>query len=517
LLQSNKAVKTVIVMVMLSIVTKGLGFIRDSLIAAKFGSGVVSDTFFIALTATTMFSTIITQSLNITLIPILSEINTKEGGTKKRVYTNNFLNLTLILSLILMIIGWFLAPFVIKILASGFNGEQFELAVLLMRIGLPVLVFSGIVGVFRGYLQSELRFIESAVSELPFNAVYIIFLIFLSGLFGIKGLMVASVVAVAVKILVQIPGLKKMGFRYRFVLNIKDQYVKKISLLVIPVLISLGVDDINKIVDRTLATNLEKGSVSALNYGDKLNILILGIFITAISTVLFPKLSEQANQDSFEGFKRTIINGVNIILLITIPATVGMILLAEPIVRVAFERGAFNSQATYMTSGAFLFYSIGLAGMGLKTFLIRAYYSLQDTKTPMVNGFIAVGFNIIFSLILVNFMEHEGLALATSLSALITTGLLLFGLKKKIGDIYFTPVINCAVKSLFATSIMAVVIYYIYNKINIILTNNFLILVLVFIIGLFIYLILVIVLKVEELKWFLNLIQKKLKKGKYSI
>lgn len=155
--------------------------------------------------------------------------------------------------------------------------------------------------------------------------------------------------------------------------------------------------------------------------------------------------------------------GINLILLITVPATVGLIVLATPIVEIAFQRGAFDATATLMTSQALIFYSIGLVAMALRLLLTRVYYSLQDTKTPMVNGAISVAFNIVLNLILVKFMAHSGLALATSIATTITTLQLLYGLKNKIGLLGTKGCITTFIKTGLASGVMGVVAYLIYH------------------------------------------------------
>ena len=155
--------------------------------------------------------------------------------------------------------------------------------------------------------------------------------------------------------------------------------------------------------------------------------------------------------------------GINLILLITVPATVGLIVLATPIVEIAFQRGAFDTTATLMTSQALTFYSIGLVAMALRLLLTRVYYSLQDTKTPMVNGAVSVVFNIVLNLILIKFMAHSGLALATSIATTIATILLLYGLKKKIGSLGTKGYITTFLKTGLASGIMGLVAYLIYH------------------------------------------------------
>ena len=517
--QSSKAAKSIFIMIIFGIGSKLLGFIREMLIAAKFGSGVETDTFFIAITATTLVTSMFTQSLNTTMIPIMSDVEKNEGKEGKKQHANNLLNIVLLISFGVVIVGWIFSPFIIKLLAHGFEGEQFKLAITMMRIGMPVVIFSGVVGIYRGYLQSESMFIESSASQFPFNFTYILFLIFLSSFFGIKGLMVTSVLAVFSQILIQIPGIRKTGYRYEFRIDFKDPYIKKILYLVLPVLVSVAVNDLNKIVDRSLASTLVTGSISALNYAARLNSLVLAVFITAIATVLFPMLSKEAVKETYDDFKKLIRNGVNIVLIITIPATIGMIVLTEPIVKLTFERGAFDSVATQMTSQALVFYTLGLVGMALRTFMERAYYSLQDTKTPMVNGFIAVGLNVVLNFILIGPMEHRGLALATAISTTLTTGYLFYGLRKKIGPLGISTVLRCGAKSLASSVIMGVIVYFIYySLIERYLGNTIYelgILLLSIGIGAGVYLISLYLLKVDEMTWFINLFKKKL--GKRTI
>ena len=325
--------------------------------------------------------------------------------------------------------------------------------------------------------------------------------------------MVTSVVATASQILIQIPGMKKSGYRYKFILDFKDKYVKKIVYLIPPVLISVGINDINKIIDKSLASTLADGSISALTYANRLDTLILSIFISALATVIFPILSAEANKRNYDGLKKVIISALNIILLITIPATIGMIILANLIVRLAFERGAFDSTATQMTVGALVFYSVGLVGTSTKLMLNRVYYSLQDTKTPMINSIIAVIINVAFNFILIKPMAHRGLALATSISAIVTSIILLYGLRKRLGAFGFLNSVKCGLKSLVAASVMGVSVYFLDKGLTGYLSGStmleLLALIITIAIGGLIYLGLIYLFKVEEIEWVVSTVKDK--------
>ena len=468
----NKVVKSTLMIVIFTLGSKFLGFFREILIAAKFGSGSETDTFFIALTATGLLTNFLSNAISTTFIPIISEVEVKEGKKGKIEHTNNMINVMIIVSIFIVAIAMIYTPSIIRLLARGFQGAQFNQAVILTRIGLPMILFSGIIGVTTGYLQSEGKFTATAIMGFPLNLSYIFFLIFLSSSFGIKGLMVSAVIGVITQLLIQIPELKLSGFKYKFIFNINDEYIKKVLYLSLPVLIGVAINDLNAIIDKTLASSLISGSISALNYANRLNSLILGVFISAITTVIFPVLSKEANNGNIFGIKKILGYGVNLILLITIPATVGLIILSKPIVEIAFQRGEFNATATIMTSQALIFYSIGLVPMALQLLFTRVYYSLQDTKTPMINGFISVIFNVILNIILSKFMGHSGLALATSIASTISTILLIYGLNKKVDSLEFKEYIIGFFKIVFSSIVMGVVVYIGYFGLSFILDST---------------------------------------------
>lgn len=518
--KTEKAATSVVVMIVFSLGSKFLGFLREILIASKFGAGMETDTFFIAIAVSGLFTTLIGAALNTTMIPVLSEIQVKEGIKGKVLHTNNILNIVVVLSILLVFTGWVGAPLLVKLLAKGFTGQQFELAVYLTRIGIPVLFFSLIQPVLRSYLQSEMMFTETAASAFPFNFVYIFFLIFLSGKFGIVGLVVANTLAVASQILLQFYGLKKSGYKYKFIFDLKDIYVRKILLLTVPIFIGTTINEINIIVDKTLASSLIEGSISALNYATRLNSLILGVFITAITTVIYPMLSEQSNNGNIVKMKKIMGYGINSILLITIPSTIGLIVLSKPIVEVVFQRGEFDIQATILTSQALIFYSMGLVATGLRPMIGRVFFSLQDTKTPMINGAIAVVFNVIFNLILVTNMAHRGLALSTSLSNIIAVALLFITLKKKIGSLCTLSYIKCGLKAGLASAIMGVVAYVVYHGLYGILgiskLYNFISLLVAIVLAVIVYGVLCYLFGIEEIRDIVDKVMKKLKSKSHN-
>jgi len=506
--KSNKVAKSAMMISIFTLLSKFLGFIMEMLIASKDGSGYETDTYFVAMTATTLIMTTIGTSLNTSLIPVFTEVEEKRGKKAKIQFLNNILNVVFFITIILVIFGFFLSPLIIKIVASGFKGEQLDLAVKLNRIGLPIVIFLGFTYVFSGFLQSSQIFGPSAIMGLPYNIVFIVFLLFMAEKENIYALMLASVLATSTQFLIQIPAIKHQGFRYKLDADLNDAYIKKTLMLVLPVLLGSAVQQINTIVDKTLASGLAEGSISALNYSAKINDVVVSVFIAAITTVIFPMLSKAFAQGDNERLKEIMSQGINIILLITVPATIGLMILAKPLVRIFFERGEFNATDTLMTSSALFFYSLGLVSISLRLMLNKVFYSLQDTKTPMINGAISVGLNIVLNLIFVRVMAHSGLALATSISTTFTSVMLFISLRKKIGSFGIKGYLKCLVKTLAASLIMGVVVYFTFYGLTEIyeFTKTFEMLILLLSIGLgaLVYFILCLIFNVEELKVLLR-------------
>lgn len=514
--KSKKATRAVLLVSILTFGSKLLGFLREALMASKFGSQGYTDVFFMALSTITLFSTIITQSIGTTLIPVLSEVEAKEGKEAKREHLTNFLNMIGLTSLAILIVAWIFTPILTSMIAPGFHDEKLKLAITLTRIGLPSLFFSGIAGVFTGYLQSEGYFVESALSMSVRNIVIIIFLMFFAQHYDLKVLMFINVLASFVALLPLLRPLRASGYRYSKYLDIHDQYMKKVIYLIPPVLVSVSVEDFNKLFDTSLASRLPQGSISALNYATRLETITTSIFVTAIVTVIFPMLSDAALKDDKSELHQVIRTGLNTILMITIPATVGMVVLAHPIVKLAFERGAFTPDATIMTAGALTFYSLGIIGGSIKHFVNRIFYSLHDTKTPVLISVLMLGFNILLSLWLIGPMQHRGLALGTSIASVLTAGIFLYLLRRKIGPFGFGKIANVAMKTILSAAVMGVGVYFSYEGLLSILGSGKLNLIIALftsvILGVLIYVIMMYILGVEELKNMLLTVRKKVVK-----
>lgn len=467
----QRAVKSAKFIIIFGILTKILGLTKETLIASKLGSGSETDSYFTALIVVTLLADIIGEGISNSLVSILCKIEAKDGRDKKLFYVNNILNISIIFSLLLIILIWLSSPLIIKILVQGIGGTKLVMMKNLVRLGLPMGIFILIRAVFMAYLHSEHEFKTCSLSWVFYYLVYIIYLIYFNK-HGIYGLMGFGVVAFFIQLLFIIPGLIKKGYKYKWILDFKDVYLKELIIMLIPIVVSTSINMINVVVDKSVASTLVTGSKSWLNYSDGIIQFVLGVFITAVITVLFPIISEEFNRDNIESLKKVIKKGNQILFSIIVPAMVILITLAYPIVQLLFERGKFNATSTLMTSQCLTYYALGLGSMTMVLVLTSFYYATYNPITPMKFAFVGIITNLILDLILAKYMGAKGLALATSISATLITILFIIDINNDLEIIDINHSINSLLKTTIKAITMAVVVLVTYNILENIMIGN---------------------------------------------
>ena len=401
----SKVAKAAVGLMAATLIAKILGFGRELALASAYGASGTSDAFLVAMNIPAVIFSAIGTSLGTAFIPLYCDIDAKKGKKASLKFTNNVLNIVIILCLIVSLIGVIFTGPIVKLFAVGFEGKTLEQAIYFTRVLILGMAFLGISYIMMAFLQVKENFIIPGLMSVPYN-ILIIVSIFLSVMIDPNLLPWGTLFGLSLQFIFQYPFARKKGYRYRPYINLKDKYLKKMLWLIGPVLIGVAVTQVNSIVDRTIASTLVEGSISALNYATKLNQFVMGMFIVSISSVIYPMLSRLSTENNQKKFKESIVTAINVVILIIIPISVGAIILATPIVRLLFERGNFDSRATQMTSMALIFYSIGMLGFGFRDILGKIFYSLKDTKTPMINGIIAVILNIILNIALVFYLLY---------------------------------------------------------------------------------------------------------------
>lgn len=520
-MSKKQMAKNTAIIVVLMIISKILGFGRESLIAAKYGASFASDIYVFGMGMTNILFTSIGSSLSTTFIPMLCDFIENKTYEKRNYFVNNIMNITLLISVILVLFGIAFGKYIVLIFAPGFatkySAANYAQAIELTKIMFISLVFVGLQNVLTGVLQAHDEFTVPASTPIFYNIVVVLYLAFLGLKYGAKGLIISLIIASFVQAVIQIPKYKSMGYRYKLIIDFKDESIKKMFHLIIPVLIGASVAQINFLIDRFFASNAGEGAMAMLNFGNKLTIFVYSIFGFALSTVVYANLSKLSAQDNRDEYKSTLASAINMIALIIVPATVGMMILRRPLVRVAFERGAFDSKAAVVTAAVLLFYSPGMVFYGIRDILGRAFYSIKDTKTPTINGVIGIVLNIILNYLLYMAMGIEGLALATSLSAIITTILLFYTLNRKIA-LDMERILKTFLKVIVAAAIMGIFVFFI-NKylsaaLGASLIKQFAGLIVSTVLGMIIYAAVIKRMNIYEYNYFMGYFMRKLKISK---
>lgn len=501
--------KTAILLMLLTIFSKIFGFARDIILSYFYGASSISDAYLISTTIPIVIFSFVGVGISTGYIPMYSKVENKRGVNEANRFTNNLVNTLLIVCTVLVIIGLVFTTPLVKLFASGFEGETLMMAIKFTRISIVGIYFSTLIFIYSGFLQIKGNYVIPALIAFPMNIITILSIV-ISVKTNTVVLAIGTIVASASQLVFILPFVYKEGYRYKSILDIKDRYIKSMAYTAIPVILGTSVNQINTLVDRTLASSLAVGGISALNYANKLDGFVQGIFVMSLTTVMYPVISKMAAEKNMDGLKKAVSEAIGSVNLLVIPTTVGTMIFAGPIVNLLFGRGAFNAGAVNMTASALFYYSIGMVGFGLRNVLARAFYSLQDTKTPAINAAIAMVMNIVLNLILSKFLGIGGLALATSISAIVCTGLLFINLRKKLGAFGVKNIVNSFVKILFSSLVMGIAAKLSYegllNRIN----GNIALIVAVGI-GALVYFVMIYFMKIDEVDKMLGSVKRKFK------
>ncbi|MBL7205470.1 MAG: murein biosynthesis integral membrane protein MurJ [Desulfobacteraceae bacterium] len=446
-----------------------LGLIRDMVLARFFGSGMAADAFFVALRIPNLLRRLFAEgSLTIAFIPVFTEYLATKTRKDAFEFARIVLTLLALILVVVTLLGVLFSPWIVRIQAFGFgaSGVKYDLTVLLTRITFPYIFFISIVAFFMGVLNSLRHFAAPAAAPILLNvgiigAAYLISPYCPEPIIGVAvGVLIGGILQVGL----QIPWVLKNGLTLIPRWNPGHPAVRKIGLLMLPAIFGSAVYQLNSYVVTLLASFLAEGSVSWLYYADRLVQFPLGVFAIAISTAALPSLSTQAANKDLKYFEDTLNHTMRLVLFITLPFVVGLIILGRPIIRVLFERGAFDAFSTMMTNRALVFYALGLWAFSGIRVMVSAFYALQDTKTPVKVAVAALVANLILSLVLMGPLKHGGLALALSLASTLQFCLLVFFLKRKIQIGNLRPVLIFAIKCTLAASIMGLGVFYCHSK-----------------------------------------------------
>jgi len=432
-----------------SLVSRFLGIFRDSILASEFGAGDVLDIYFAAFRIPDlMFNLIVLGALSSGFIPIFISLIEKKKNNYQKAWelVNNVLSLMLFVLLVLSVVCVIGAPAIMKLMVPGFSEEKYRITVNLTRIMFLSPIFLGISSVFGGVLQSFKRFFIYSLSPIVYNIGIIIGALFFVPYFGIYGLAWGVVLGAFLHMIIQLPLVFQLGYKYVPYINIRDENLKTIFKMMLPRIMSLGVAQINLVVITIIASILPGGALAIFNYANNLVSFPVGIFGISFAIAAFPTFSAlaQNNEKMIESFS----NIFRQILFFVVPSMVLLLTLRAQIIRVIFGRGSFDWNDTLLTMDTLAFFTLSLFAQASIPLLVRIFYAKQDSKTPFYLGLISAVVNLVFALYFSSYtnMGIKGLALAFSISNIVNFVCLWIALSFKLGDMDESKIIISSLK-----------------------------------------------------------------------
>lgn len=447
--QARRIASATLIVMLFFVLSRVTGLLREMIVAAQFGASSELDAYLAAFRIPDLlFQLVAGGALGSAFIPTFAGHWVKQDQAGAWLLFSRVLNLiTLILIALAGLAALFALPLIQHVIAPGFSASQQQLAAGLMRWMLISTVIFGASGLVMGALNATQHFLLPAAAPVLYNVAIMGGAWFLAPSFGVRGMVIGVVVGAVAHFLVQVPGLLGRGARYTPSLSVSDPGVREVMRLMGPRVLGLFFVQLHFLVNTILASGLDEGRLAALNYAWMLMLLPQGVFAQAIATAIFPTFAAQIAAGDPKAMQRTFGQTLRIVLFLTLPAAMGLFVLRQPLVAMLFQRRNFSAEDTQLVGFALQFYAIGLTAHSLLEIIVRAFYALHDTWTPVVVGVTAMVANILLSLLLVRPLEHGGLALANSSATMLEMLCLLWLLRRRMGGIDGPKLLESLLKS----------------------------------------------------------------------
>jgi putative peptidoglycan lipid II flippase len=466
---SAEVVRSAGVIGIATMTSRVLGLLRDQVFAYFFGAGDAMDAFRIAFRLPNVLRDLFAEgALSAALVPTFTRAFTAGGRAAAWRLASNVISVLLIVSGVVVVAGIVFASPLVNLYAAGFRAVpgKIELTIRLTRLMFPFLAMVAVAAVLMAMLNAMHRFFIPALSPAMFNVATIVCaLTFVPlaprlGVEPIFALAAGTLVGGLGQILLQWPSVRREGFHYSPIVDRDDPWLRETGRLMGPGVAGLAAVQINLFVNSWLAASLGTGAVSWLDYAFRLMYMPIGLFGISIATASLPTISEHAAVRDDFGVRRAVSSGLRIMLMLNLPATLGLMVLATPIVRLIFEHGRFTPADTEATAAALACYAPGLVGYSAVKLISPAFYALGESRVPVIASAASVMFNAGLNLVLVRWLGHRGLALGTAAAALLNAGALVWMLRARLGGLEGARTVTAVVKIASASVVMAAAAYY---------------------------------------------------------
>jgi putative peptidoglycan lipid II flippase len=446
-----------------------LGLVRDQVLAYFFGAGDAMDAFRIAFRLPNLLRDLFAEgAMSAALVPTFTRALAQSGKERAWHLGSNVINLLLVISALVVFAGVVFARPLVELYAGGFAAVpgKLELTIRLTRIMFPFLSMVTVAAVLMAMLNALHRFFVPALAPAMFNVAMIVCAVVfvpLSPRLGVDPILAiaaGTLVGGLGQIALQWPTARREGFRYQRIFDPDDPWVREVGRLMLPGVAGLAAVQINLFVNSWLATGLGTGAVSWLDYAFRLMYMPIGLFGISIATAAIPGISGHAAVNDDEGVRRGVSKGLRMMLMLNIPATIGLVVLATPIVQLIYERGRFTSADTTATAAALACYAPGLIGYSAVKLVSPAFYAMGNSRIPVMASAASVGANVMLNLVLVRTLGHQGVALGTAVAALLNAAVLLLLLRVRLGGLDGRRLLSAVVKISVASIAMAFAAFY---------------------------------------------------------
>ena len=441
-----------------------LGLVRDQILAYFFGARNAMDAFNVAFRIPNLLRDLFAEgAMSAAFVPTFTRRLTQGGRDEAWRLGNHVVNTLILVTAVVVVLGMLFARPLVQLMAGDYAQVpgKLDLTVSLTRVMMPFLTFVAVAAAFMGMLNSLRRFFVPAFAPTMFNVGTIVGVLALLPLllaWGVQPIFAAAIATLlggGLQAAFQWPALRREGYRYRVGLDRHDPGLREILALMGPGVLGLAAVQINVFVNTWLATGQGTGAVSWLNYAFRLMYMPIGIFGLSIATAALPAMSRHAEREDKEAMRRTFSSGLRMILMLNVPATAGLIALASPTVDLLFCRGEFTAADTAATAAAVICYAPGLIGYSTVKLAVPTFYTLRESRTPVVVSAVTVGINIVLNLLLVRAMGYGGLALGTAIAAIFNAAALLWLLRARLDGIDGRRVAAAFCKITVASAVMA--------------------------------------------------------------
>lgn len=455
-----------LLVMIITMVSRVLGLVRAGIIAYYFGASAMTDAFFSAFKISNFFRQLLGEgALGSSFIPLYNERVESEGEENSKQFIYSILNLLFVFSTIVTILMIIFSQGIIDGIVSGFPDETKIIASRLLKIMSVYFVFISLSGMVCAILNNFKQFAVPASTSIFFNLAIILASMYFGKTYGIDALAYGVVIGGLFQFLVVLPAFFKIMKGYSFKIDWKDPYLKKIFIMICPMLVGIVARQVNTIVDQMFASYLAEGGVSALENATRLYLLPVGVFGVSISTVIFPALSKAMSKNDLDGATDNIVKGLNILLFLIIPSTAVLTFYAPEVIRLTLSYGKFDEEAVRVTSQALLYYSLGLYFYTAIYLMTRAFYSVKNSKYPVKFSIISIVINIVLNFLLIKSMAYRGLALSTSIASGVNFFLLLIVFRRKYINFSLKKSYIFFIKTFIITAIALIASYKIDNTI----------------------------------------------------